>query len=45
MVIYLTNDLFLSSELTKEFGQYLSQIKNNTVDKLAVLKKTNLNLY
>lgn len=38
MVTYSTNELIPSSELAKKFGTYLSQIKDNTVDKLAVLK-------
>ena len=38
MVTYSTNELISSSELEKKFGTYLSQIKDNTVDKLAVLK-------
>ncbi len=38
MVTYSTNELISSSELAKKFGTYLSQIKDNTVDKLAVLK-------
>lgn len=38
MVTYSTNELISSSELAKKFGTYLTQIKDNTVDKLAVLK-------
>jgi PHD/YefM family antitoxin component YafN of YafNO toxin-antitoxin module len=38
MVAYATNELIASSEFSKKFGTYLSQIKNNTVDKLAILK-------
>ncbi len=38
MVAYSTNELISSTEFAKKFGTYLSQIKNNTVEKFAVLK-------
>ncbi|MDZ7820075.1 MAG: type II toxin-antitoxin system Phd/YefM family antitoxin [Aliarcobacter sp.] len=38
MVTYSTNELIPSSEFAKKFGSYLAQIKDNTVDKLAILK-------
>lgn len=38
MVSYATNELIPSSEFAKRFGSYLSQIKSNTVEKLAILK-------
>jgi len=38
MVTYATNELIPSSEFAKKFGSYLSQIKDNAVDKLAILK-------
>ena len=38
MVTYSTNELISSSELAKKFGTYLTQIKEHSVDKLAVLK-------
>ncbi|MBS9782852.1 MAG: type II toxin-antitoxin system Phd/YefM family antitoxin [Arcobacter sp.] len=38
MVRYATNELIPSSEFAKKFGTYLAQIKDNTVEKLAVLK-------
>ena len=38
MVSYSTNELIPSSEFAKKFGTYLNQIKNNSVDKLAILK-------
>ena len=38
MVTYSTNELISSSEFAKKFGSYLTQIKDNTVDKLAILK-------
>ena len=38
MVTYATNELISSSEFSKKFGSYLSQIRENTIDKLAILK-------
>ena len=38
MVTYATNELIPSSEFAKKFGSYLSQIKESTIDKIAVLK-------
>lgn len=38
MVTYATNELIPSSEFAKKFGSYLSQIKESTLDKIAVLK-------
>jgi PHD/YefM family antitoxin component YafN of YafNO toxin-antitoxin module len=38
MITYATNELIPSSEFAKKFGSYLSQIKESTVDKIAVLK-------
>ena len=38
MITYGTEELISSSELSKKFGTYLTQIKNHTVDKLAILK-------
>ena len=38
MVTYSTNELIPSSEFAKKFGSYLSQIKNSTMDKFAILK-------
>ncbi|RLA80403.1 MAG: hypothetical protein DRG78_11010 [Epsilonproteobacteria bacterium] len=38
MVAYATNELIPSSEFAKRFGSYLTQIKDNTVNKLAILK-------
>jgi PHD/YefM family antitoxin component YafN of YafNO toxin-antitoxin module len=38
MVSYATNELISSSEFAKKFGSYLTQIKENTVEKLAILK-------
>lgn len=38
MVLFSTNELISSSDFAKKFGSYLGQIKNNTVEKLAILK-------
>lgn len=38
MVTYASNELIASSEFAKKFGSYLSQIKDSTIDKIAVLK-------
>lgn len=38
MVTYATNELIASSDFSKKFGTYLSQIKSHQVEKLAILK-------
>ncbi|MDY0320906.1 MAG: type II toxin-antitoxin system Phd/YefM family antitoxin [Arcobacteraceae bacterium] len=38
MITYSTNELISSSEFAKKFGTYLTQIKENSVEKLAILK-------
>lgn len=38
MVAYAANELIPSSEFAKKFGAYLAQIKDQTVEKLAILK-------
>jgi len=38
MVTYATNELIPSSDFAKKFGKYLAQIKDNAIDKLAILK-------
>ena len=38
MVTYSTNELISSSAFAKKFGTYLAQIKDNSVEKLAILK-------
>jgi len=42
MVAYENDELIPSSEFAKKFGMYLAQIKDNTVDKLAVLKNNRI---
>ena len=38
MVTYGANELISSSDFAKKFGSYLTQIKDNSVEKLAILK-------
>jgi len=42
MVAYENDELIPSSEFAKKFGSYLAQIKDRTVDKLAVLKNNRI---
>jgi len=42
MVAYENDELIPSSEFANKFGMYLSQIKSNTVEKLAVLKNNHI---
>jgi len=42
MIAYENNELIPSSEFAKKFGSYLAQIKDHTVDKLAVLKNNRI---
>ncbi len=38
MITYASNELIPSSEFAKKFGSYLAQIKESTLEKIAVLK-------
>jgi PHD/YefM family antitoxin component YafN of YafNO toxin-antitoxin module len=38
VVTYATNELIPSSDFAKKFGSYLGQIREHTVEKLAILK-------
>lgn len=38
MVSYAINELIPSSDFAKKFGSYLGQIREHTVEKLAILK-------
>jgi PHD/YefM family antitoxin component YafN of YafNO toxin-antitoxin module len=38
MVTYASNELIASSELVKKFGSYLSQLKESSTSKLAILR-------
>ena len=42
MITYTANELIASSELSKKFGNYLSQVREQTVDKLAVLRNNRI---
>jgi len=42
MIAYENDELIPSSEFAKKFGSYLAQIKDHTVDKLAVLKNNRI---
>jgi PHD/YefM family antitoxin component YafN of YafNO toxin-antitoxin module len=42
MVAYSTDELVSSSKLAKQFGAYLRQIKNSSVEKLAILKNNSV---
>lgn len=42
MVAYENDELIPSSEFAKKFGTYLAQIKDHSVDKLAVLKNNRI---
>ncbi len=38
MITYTANELIASSELSKRFGAYLSQVRDHSVEKLAILR-------
>ena len=42
MVTYQKNELISATELAKKFGQVMSQIKEKSVEKIAVLKNNKL---
>lgn len=42
MTTYENDELISSSEFAKKFGSYLAQIKDQSVDKLAVLKNNRI---
>lgn len=42
MVTYSSDELISSSEFAKKFGSYLSQIKDKSVDKIAILKNNTI---
>jgi len=42
MVAYENDELIPSSEFAKKFGTYLAQIKDHSVEKLAVLKNNRI---
>ncbi len=43
MVAYTQNELVSATEISKQFGEYISKVKNGLVDKIGVLKNNKLN--
>jgi len=42
MIAYTSQELVSSSDFAKKFGSYLSQLKLNVVDKIAILKNNHI---
>ena len=43
MVAYTQQELASATEISKQFGEYISKVKNGIVDKIGVLKNNKLN--
>ena len=43
MVSYTQNELVSVTEMSKQFGEYLSKVKNGIIDKIGILKNNKLN--
>ena len=43
MVAYTQNELVSATELSKQFGEYISKVKNGLLDKIGILKNNKLN--
>ena len=43
MVAYTQQELVSATELSKQFGEYISKVKDGIVDKIGVLKNNKLN--
>ena len=43
MVAYTQNELVSATIISKQFGEYISKVKNGIVDKIGVLKNNKLN--
>lgn len=43
MVSYTQKELVSATEISKQFGEYISKVKNGLVDKIGVLKNNKLN--
>jgi prevent-host-death family protein len=43
MVAYTQNELVSATTLSKQFGEYISKVKDGLVDKIGVLKNNKLN--
>jgi len=43
MVAYRQNELVSATELSKQFGEYISKVKNGLLEKIGILKNNKLN--
>jgi len=43
MVAYRQNELVSATELSKQFGEYISKVKNGLLSKIGILKNNKLN--
>ncbi|MBE0496150.1 MAG: type II toxin-antitoxin system Phd/YefM family antitoxin [Campylobacterales bacterium] len=43
MVSYTQNELVSATEISKQFGEYISKVKDGLVEKIGVLKNNKLN--
>ena len=43
MVAYTQSELVSATELSKQFGEYISKVKNGLLDKIGILKNNKLN--
>ena len=43
MVAYTQNELISATELSKQFGEYISKVKNGLLGKIGILKNNKLN--
>lgn len=43
MVSYTQNELASATEISKQFGEYISKVKNGLVEKIGILKNNKLN--
>lgn len=42
MVVYAQNELVSSTDISKQFGKYISNVSNGVVEKLAILKNNKI---
>lgn len=43
MVAYTQNELVSATEISKQFGEYVSKVKNGLLNKIGILKNNKLN--
>ena len=43
MVAYTQNELVSATEISKQFGEYISKVRNGLLDKIGILKNNKLN--